>query len=198
MKSRFNMLKSIFSLFIMGSLFVSCSKLKEEKNIYESQEIIKEINAVIKAVLIEDSIYNNFPDFKLVSYLPKFIIFEKKSNVKIGPPPYSDYFYPDIKSEFKGFMLNMEDINFLELQKRQSTRIELSDSIFGDRKSTKVEKTKNSYVYFSLPLFNAQLNLAYLQMGLHCGHLCGIGQTVLLIKKNGKWRIVKRHADWVS
>jgi hypothetical protein len=41
-------------------------------------------------------------------------------------------------------------------------------------------------------------DIAWLKYGLNCKSLCGSGERSVLRKKDGKWKIVKRVADWVS
>jgi hypothetical protein len=53
-------------------------------------------------------------------------------------------------------------------------------------------------VFFSKVGFNYQHNQAFLYAGRTCGGLCGEGEYVLLSKVDGRWRIVKEQALWVS
>jgi|SRR5215831_2472940 len=46
--------------------------------------------------------------------------------------------------------------------------------------------------------FNPEMNYALVDVGFHCGGLCGNGSLVLLVKKDGKWVIENNFLFWES
>lgn len=50
----------------------------------------------------------------------------------------------------------------------------------------------------SLPLISLDRTKAFIQVGYHCGNLCGYGKNVYLRKEGGAWKIVKSYETWVS
>lgn len=54
------------------------------------------------------------------------------------------------------------------------------------------------YAEISTPIFSEDRNKVFLFVEEHCGGTCGQGHQVLLIRKNGKWRILFDWGTWVS
>jgi len=188
---------------IYSTLFISIliSGCFEEQNIYDQSNNINEIENLISQIIELDSIEKNYPDYKVAAILPKYINRENQKGFKPGPPPNSAYLFPDLDKEFE----KMKDIKFssaeniyIDKQEENSKPIELSDKIFGKRK-TKIEVgDQSTYVYFSIPIFNKSRNLAWIKTGLVCGKTCGERRTLILQKLNGKWKIISNKNDWVS
>ena len=172
-----------------------------ENNIYDSTETKSEIENLISQIIETDSIEKQYPDYVIVSVLPKYVNRDEKEEFKPGPPPNADYLFPNLEYEFKELSeveFTPKDFEYLEKQELDSKRIELSDKFFGSRKSKVSIETKKPYVYFSIPIFNSEKDIAWIQIGLVCGSLCGEGRTLILQKMNGKWTKIKEKRDWIS
>jgi hypothetical protein len=50
----------------------------------------------------------------------------------------------------------------------------------------------------SLPALNAEKDQALLYVGMSCGIVCGDGELLLLMKKDGHWFVKKKAIVWVS
>ncbi|MEZ5044989.1 MAG: hypothetical protein R2828_34145 [Saprospiraceae bacterium] len=172
-----------------------------ENNIYNLTETMTEIENLISQIIETDSIEKHYPDYVIVSILPKYVNRDEKEEFKPGPPPNADYLFPNLEYEFKELSqieFTSKDFEYFEKQELDSKRIELSNEIFGSRKSKVNIETKKPYVYFSIPIFNSEKDIAWIQTGLVCGSLCGEGRTLILQKKNGKWMKLKEKRDWIS
>ena len=56
----------------------------------------------------------------------------------------------------------------------------------------------SSAIFFSQVGFNSRHDQAFVYVGHSCGGDCGTGSHVLLVKTNGKWRIVRSEVLWIS
>ncbi len=172
----------------------------EEQNIYDQSDNLNEIENLIVQIIQLDSIENNYPDYKIVAVLPKYVSRKNSDKIKPGPPPYANYFFPDLEKEFSGIQgtkFSSDENIYLEKQAHDSKSIKLSEENFGKRKS-KIDLLQDTYIYFSIPIFNKSRNLAWIKTGLACGKTCGEGRTLILQKINGKWKIIKNTSDWIS
>ena len=93
------------------------------------------------------------------------------------------------------FTVSDENI-YIAKQKEDSKPIELSDQLFGKRKK-KINLFQDTYIYFSIPIFNKSRNLAWIKTGIACGKTCGEGRTLILQKINGKWKIINKKSNWI-
>lgn len=187
-----------YIIVILVAILIGCST---ENNIYDLTETKTEIENLISQIIETDSIEKHYPDYVIVSILPKYVSRSKKEEFKPGPPPNADYLFPNLEYEFKELNeieFTSKDFEYFDKQEMDSKRIELSDEIFGSRKSNVSIETKKTYVYFSIPIFNSNKDIAWIQTGLVCGSLCGEGRTLILQKKNGKWIKMKEKRDWIS
>jgi hypothetical protein len=50
----------------------------------------------------------------------------------------------------------------------------------------------------TIPIFSLDNQKAYVELGYHCGTLCGYGKAIYLKKVSGKWIIVKKFRTWIS
>lgn len=190
------MIKHFYFLILWVLIFTSgCF---EEQNIYDQTDNLNDIENLIMQIIEIDSIEKNYPNYKVVAVLPKYASRNNKREFKPGPPPNAKYLFPDLDKEFSG----LEDIKFssdeniyLERQETDSKPIELSENNFGKRKTNIGFETKETYIYFSIPIFNKSRNLAWIKTGLVCGKTCGEGRTLILQKIKGKWKIIKKTRD---
>jgi len=54
------------------------------------------------------------------------------------------------------------------------------------------------FIRISTPIFSEDRSKVFLFVDEHCGGLCGQGHQVLLVRRNGKWRILFDWGTWVS
>jgi hypothetical protein len=184
---------SLWLLILMSGCF-------EEQNIYDQSDNLNDIENLISQIIQIDSIENNYPDYKIVAVLPKYVSRKNQDGFKPGPPPNADYLFPDLKKEFsdlKETKFSSDENIYITKQEEDSKPIELSEKIFGKRKA-KIDLFQDTYSYFSIPIFNKSRNLAWIKTGLACGKTCGEGRTLILQKINGKWKIINKKSDWIS
>lgn len=62
----------------------------------------------------------------------------------------------------------------------------------------KQSQKKEEYFGCSIPIFSKDNTSAYVELTHHCYFLCGSASGYLLIKKNGKWTIIRRKTLWIS
>ncbi|WP_268037059.1 hypothetical protein [Algoriphagus sp. PAP.12] len=164
----------------------------------------REIVEVIKAIIKESQIQQNFPDFKIYSKLPKYISRRELEEFVPGPPPGSPYIFPDIEQIIKlnlpNYTISSNDFQFFKEQDESSLEIWLNDLDFPEYSLAKKENLiPEEYIYFSIPVFNFDKIVAYVRVGFFCGGECGWGGEMILKKgKAEKWRIVKNKNFWVS
>ncbi|MFK7771599.1 MAG: hypothetical protein AB8F94_05645 [Saprospiraceae bacterium] len=172
----------------------------QEQNIYDQSDNLNDIENLISQIIQIDSVENNYPDYKIVAVLPKYIPRKNKDRFKPKPPPNGDYLFPDLEKEFselKETKFSSDENIYIKKQEEDSKPIELSEKMFGERK-TKIDLFQDTYIYFSIPIFNKSRNLAWIKTGISCGKLCGEGRTLILQKINGKWKIINKKSDWIS
>lgn len=172
----------------------------EEQNIYDQSDNLNDIENLIIQIIEIDSIEKNYPDYKIVAVLPKYISRKNQVKFKPGPPPFAYYLFPDLEKEFeemKGTKFSSDENLYIKKQEEDSKQIELREELFGKRKSN-IDLNQNTYIYFSIPIFNKSRNLAWIKTGISCGKLCGEGRTLILQKIKGKWKIIKSTSDWIS
>lgn len=190
-----------FFKYLIFFLLIALSGCFEEQNIYDQTDNLNDIENLITQIIVLDSIEHNYPDYKIVSVLPKYVRRENQDKFRSEPPPSSSYLFPDLEKEFselKETKFSSDENIYISKQEEDSKPIELSEKEFGKRKATIDFKTQDTYIYFSIPIFNKSRNLAWIKTGLVCGKTCGEEKTLILQKINGKWKIIKTTSDWVS
>ncbi|MDB4442940.1 hypothetical protein N9157_00370 [Saprospiraceae bacterium] len=180
-------------------LLILISGCFEEQNIYNKSDNLNDIENLISRIIEIDSIEINYPNYKIVAVLPKYINRKNQEGFKPKPPPYGDYLFPDLEEEFsdlKETKFSSDENIYIAKQKEDSKPIELSDQLFGKRKK-KINLFQDTYIYFSIPIFNKSRNLAWIKTGIACGKTCGEGRTLILQKINGKWKIINKKSNWI-
>lgn len=192
---------SILCKFVIA-LLIGCSP--NQPKVFYNDEFLEEIEGLIISIIETDSIEVYFPDYKIYSYLPKYVLREQIDFFQPGPPPKAPNLFPDINSELGevvGIGLSKADVSYFKEQEVRSEPLELSDTNFGTRKtllSEDLREIKYPYIYYSIPIFNATRDVAWIMSGIDCGWLCGEGKTIILKKKNGRWEKIFEKIDWVS
>ena len=213
------MKKSIIILTL--SLFIlSCNKKNEsfQKNVQLiekplSLKEIKDINSIVETIIIQDSLKvlksYDYTDF-LCHDLRRLLIDipEKQANGLVLPPApgriyLTELLHDRIKNEI---FFTTKDSSNLIAQNSKPSKFIIDKSILKNINSTSFEKENAkrkkgvNYRFYdmTIPIFSLDNQKAYVELGYHCGTLCGQGKAIYLKKLNGKWIIVKKYGTWIS
>lgn len=194
-------------------LFFSCKN--SENKVELTSFRIKEINNIIKTIIIEDSLEVFGKEkgkkmlckdlIKLDIYVPEK---PKNDEIQIPPPPsFNNVSITDlIQYDRKSTLFNSTDsINLLK-QNLNPKKLEVDSDIFDKVNfTTKHEEiykkeTGESYDFYeiTIPIFSLNGQLAYLEVNYYCGRLCGGGKSIYLKKINGKWKVIEKRTTWIS
>ncbi|MFD2910243.1 hypothetical protein ACFSX9_16045 [Flavobacterium ardleyense] len=205
-------MRIIFIILFICLLFANCKKNNSEFNNSE----IKEINDIVKIVILEDSLNvlksesesKMFCEnlIKLNIYIPE----KRKENEPIHPlsPSFNNVSIENLiyyKIENKMFFTNTDSL-FLLKQNLKPNELKIENKIIKKlnvtSKKIELEKKKigKSYNYYemTIPAFSKDNQKAYLELNHYCGNLCGSGKSIYLKKVNGKWKIVDKRRTWIS
>ncbi|MBN7809814.1 hypothetical protein J0A68_02540 [Algoriphagus sp. H41] len=182
----------------ISSIIYSCKNGGEKKH-----PDLTETIEVIKAVILEDSLQEDFVDLEIYPVLTKYVSRAKKEQFTLGPPPGSARLFPKIeeilKSDLPEITISVEDSLFFKEQEENSSEIWLNQLNFPEyRLSKKTSPFPKAYIYFSSPIFTDTKNIAFVEVGFFCGGECGWGGYRILKKFENKWRVVKEKTYWVS
>jgi hypothetical protein len=191
--------------------FCSCQKKKEETNI--SSEEIKNINEIVEAIIIQDSLNvlsKNEDSTMFCSELRRLNIYipEKRNDgLNLPPPPQDIYITELINSKIKeeSFFSSKDSLYLLE-QNSNPEKLKIEKDLINKLNSTTIEKAiiRNKKVRpfrfyeMTIPVLSLDRHKAYVQLGYHCGSLCGNGKAIYLKKVNGKWLIIQKWETWIS
>ncbi len=91
-------------------------------------------------------------------------------------------------------------MNLLYGEERKKLFDELNANYFEWEKvfAENYSKSGNQILTLSRVGFNVKKTKALLHLGYQCGWTCGEGNYILLIKKDGKWKIKKKSMTWIS
>ncbi|MCF6140935.1 hypothetical protein L1S34_06520 [Flavobacterium sp. K77] len=204
-----------FSLFIIG-----CNNKNEnsEKNIkliakQFSLSEVKDINSIVEAIITQDSLevlksadYSNYLCDELTR-LP--IDFPEKQANGLTPPlaPGRIYLTELLNDKINDeiFFAKKDSSNLIAQNSKPSIfkidkllLININTTSF-EKENIKRKKGKNYRFYeMTIPIFSLDNRKAYVELGYHCGALCGHGKAIFLKKINEKWIIVKKFGTWVS
>lgn len=184
---------------VISAIIYSC---KNDKEKIESINHLDTI-AVIKAIIQEDSLQEDFAGLEIYPVLPKYISRKEKENFELGPPPGSSRLFPEIEEFLKvnlpEFQISAEDSLYFKAQEENSFEIWLNQEDFPEyRLARKNSPFPKAYIYFTPPIFDHNKNIAFVEVGFFCGGECGWGGDIILKKiNNNKWRIVNRKIYWV-
>jgi hypothetical protein len=181
-----------FLLFILAIALLGCKGPIRKYRTHNSNDI----NQVIKAVIIQDSLYLNKLPFnsqlgRLVFNRQWMFSFKIDSLFSESRPTYFDEAdYPYISFQ-RG-----NDTSFTV---DKSTLPKISFTTLAEHKAK--NKTTQGQFYFyemSVPLFSVDQQLAYIQVTLYYMKSQGVGYEYFLRKTNGKWTIVFKEQTWIS
>ena len=206
-------MKKIFVIVFVCLLFANCKNYKSK---FDNSEI-KDINEIVKIVIIEDSLNVLKSESKSKMFCENLIkldiyIPEKRKHNEPIPPPLPPSFnnvsienllYYKIDNEI--FFTSKDSLFLLEQNlkpKELKIENEIIEKINATSKKIEQEKKKigKSYNYYemTIPVFSKDNQNAYLELNHYCGYLCGSGKSIYLKKLNGKWRIVDKWRTWIS
>ncbi len=192
---------------------LSCKKDEEKTNL--DSVSIENINQIVKAIIVQDSLRILKTDktpVELFENLRKLRIYvPTKKDIEIGTPPpppaYATSINRIINTKIKDqiFFSNKDSLSLIN-QYRELDSLKINPEILRNVISTSTKKAKlktkiDEGYYFcemTIPLFSKDNNRAYVELAYYCGRLCGGGKSIFLEKINGEWKIIESYETWVS
>lgn len=205
-------MKKIFLLIVFSIFLVNCKSKNEENELYVSK--IKEINEIVKTIIAQDSLNvsknekeSNMFCVDLVK-LNIEIQEKRKDGIKTIPIPFNSVLLDNLlnrKINGEMFFSKKDSLTLIE-QNSNPYKIRIDSEIISKINSTtrekELEKRKKGNLYrfyeMNIPIFSLDKNKAYVELGYHCGSLCGSGKAIYLKKINGKWKIIDIWQTWIS
>lgn len=205
------MMKNII-LVITLLMLLGCKKQNQEIKLKDSQ--IRDINQIVEAIIIQDSLYISKRDKKPIAFCTDLVKINIqipiKNKEKLNEPPIP--FNSVSINELLNFNLNKEsfflstDSTYLISQNPGQKKFRIAQDIVAKINATTIEKItskgtaeeKYSFYEMTIPIFSRDNTKAYLQLNYNCGALCGNGTEFFLSKINGKWRIINKSKTWIS
>ncbi len=201
------MKKELILLFLVFT-FLNCQN-KDEKTEIDS----KEINAIIAAVIIQDSlnVFKEMKNSKMFCTELEAVKIETPVKLKNGliPPLFpgrqsiSDILHKKINNEV---FFSTKDSATIMAQSSNEEKFEVGNPILDRINTTTIEKefTRKengkdfNFYQMKIPIFSLDKQKAYVELNRYCGHLCGTGKAIYLRKISGKWVIVRKSRTWIS
>ena len=200
---------TLYTIIIIA--FFSCQQKKEETNI--ASEEIKNINEIVEAIIIQDSlnVLSKSEDStmfcselrRLNIYIPE----KRNDGLNLPPPPQDIYITELINSKIKeeSFFLSKDSLYLLQ-QNSNPEKLKIGKDLINKLNSITIEKAKIwnkkvrpfRFYEMTIPVLSLDRQKAYVQLGYHCGSLCGYGQAIYLKKVNRKWQIIQKWETWIS
>lgn len=204
-------MKKITLCTIIIIAFYSCQNKKEKTNI--ASEEIKNINEIVEAIIIQDSlnVFSKSEDStmfcielrRLNVYIPE----KRNDGLNVPPPPQDIYITELTNSNIKGesFFSSKDSLYLLE-QNSNPEKLKIEKDLINKLNTTTIEKLKTQrkkglrfrFYEMTIPVLSFDRQKAYVQLGYHCGSLCGNGKAIYLKKINGKWKIITKWKTWIS
>jgi hypothetical protein len=206
-------MKNIFLILIVCFSFLKCKKNTE---IELDSSKIKDINEIVRTVILEDSlnVFIKEKDSKMfcedLIKLNIYIAEKRKENEPIPPPPppsFNDISIQNLLNYKKDEMFfTSKDSLFLLQQNLKTEKIKIEVTAFDEinltTKQSEINKRKNGKLYnyyeMTIPIFSLDNKKAYLELNHYCGSLCGSGKSIYLKKIDGKWKIDNKWGTWIS
>lgn len=201
----------IFYIFIILT-FCNCENKKENYNL--SPEEIKDINEVVEAVIIQDSLNvfsKNEDSIMFCSELRKLNIYipPKKTNddFVLLPKQNGVYITNLIPTKIKGIsFFSSRDSLYILKQNSNHKKLKIKKTIVDKLNETTIEKVekrrenkqRSRFYEMTIPVFSLDRQSAYVQLDYECGGLCGNGNVIYLKKIKGKWQIIVQWQSWIS
>lgn len=190
---------SLFLIVIFSQFNISFSQT--------SADLIEEYK--IYDVLLEEMFIGEFTEQLVIEK------FTEPNNLYIDYPKSHNRYLSRFKDTAKDFIeknkkpFELENkfnvkvkINLLYGDERKKLFVELNATYYSDEwgkiLSEKYSKSGNQILTLSRVGFNNKKTKALLHLGYQCGRTCGEGNYILLVKKDGKWKIKKKSRTWIS
>ena len=202
-------------LTVLAIFFVALSCKKNENKAKLDSDKIENINQIVKAIIIQDSLKIQKTDknpIELFENLRKLKIYvPTKRDIEIGapppPPPNFASINDLINTKIKGkiFFTSKDSLSLItqyaELDSLKINSEILRSVIFTSTKEARLKAKIDEGYYFceiTIPLFSNDNKRAYVEVAYYCGRLCGGGKSIYLEKINGKCKIIESYHTWVS
>ena len=173
----------------------------------------KEINAIVEAVIIQDSlnVLKDKKGSKMFCTELEAVRIEIPVKLKNGltPPPFpGNQFISNIlktKINDEVFFSKKDSANIMS-QSSTLEKFEIGNAISSKVNATTIEKEFKkkengkdyNFYQMKIPIFSLDKQKAYVELNRYCGHLCGSGKAIYLKKINGKWIIIEKWRTWIS
>lgn len=205
-------MKKIFLLIMFSAFLVNCKSKNEENELYASK--IKDINEIVKAIIVQDSLNVSKKGKESKMFCADLVKLninvpeKRKDGIITIPIPFNSVLLDNLLNrKIKGevFFSKKDSLTLIE-QNSNPNIITIDSEIISEINSTtrekELEKRKKGELYrfyeMNIPIFSLDKNKAYVQLGYHCGGLCGSGKAIYLKKINGKWKIIATWRTWIS
>ena len=201
----------IFYIFIILT-FCNCENKKENYNLSTGE--IKDINEIVEAVIIQDSlgVFSKSEDsIMFCSELRKLNIYipPKKTNDDFVLLPKQDgaYITNLIPTKIKGIsFFSSKDSLYLLKQNSNPKKLKIEKTIadklnvttIGKVEKRRKNKQRSRFYEMTIPIFSLDRQSAYVELDYQCGGLCGSGQVIFLKKIKAKWKIIVQWRNWIS
>lgn len=162
---------------------------KVNKNIYEGDELLRNIEDVLLTVLIEDGNILENDDVYIITPIQPYIL-ESDTEYVVTYNSFSKYHFPNLEEKFRkvGYEISQDDVTFIRKQKQDSKPIGVDLHPFNSRLWREDIYGQLLYYNFSIPLFNQQMDLAWLFYRYRAGSQFGC--EAVLQKQKGLWKII--------
>jgi len=199
----------LYTLIILA--FCNCQN-KKEKTTLNPQEI-KDINEVVEAVIMEDSldVFSKNKDSRVIcNKLRKLNIIvpeKRKDGIIFLPPPRDIYITNLLKTKIKdqnffsskdSLYLLKQNLNLENLKIARNLLIKLNTATIEEAEKKYINGEKIRFYEMTIPVFSSDRQRAYIQLDYSCGRLCGSGREIYLQKIKGKWLIIEQWRSWIS
>lgn len=199
---------------IVSALFSSgCGSYIKQESDKVGVVDFREIPKVIEAIIVQDSLNvwkSDIGSPALCDSMKKveiYILSEETLSSPILIPSMAVSLYhllrtqinerPFFKREDSTHLVSQySEINSLRID--EATLKQVNVASFRSYALKKEEGEQLHYYTISLPLFSLDGTKAFVQVGHHCGFLCGNGKDIYLRKDGGLWRVVASYETWIS
>lgn len=164
----------------------------------------------------EYKVYNGLLEEMFVGEFTEQLVIEKftkPNDLYIDYPKSHNKYLSRFKDTAKDFI--EKNKKSYELENKFNVKVKIN-LLYGDERKELFDKLNANYfewekvfaenysksgsqiLTLSRVGFNNKKTKALLHLGYQCGWTCGEGNYILLIKKNGKWKIKKKSRTWIS
>lgn len=193
-------------LISVSILLTNCKK--DDKSITNIKG--NEINDIVKTIIKEERLNilkDSSKTYLFCEDLLKLNVYISDNNQNALPPPpdqncteIHNILIPKINNHK---FCDSKDSLYIIQQNFDVKEFKISNQIIEQIHSTKYlkedeKRKKGNFYEMSIPIFSRDNLKAYVELNRYCGHLCGNGISIYLVKINGKWRIIDKWRTWIS